>query len=88
MVSEAATVEEGEIGDNTMVIADASRAFFEAKATRDVCVELVDEDKTEDDRKQDRVGWLRLSMYGTRDGGGENRERVWDVHGGGGMGRG
>ena len=67
MVSEAATVEEKTIGGKTMVIADVSRAFFETVAIRSVCVELVAEDRTEEDEKADNVGWLQLSMYGARD---------------------
>jgi len=67
MVSEAATARAGRTGDKVMLIADVSRAFFEAKARRKICVELVEEDKTVKDKEQDMVGLLELSMYGTRD---------------------
>ena len=50
-----------------MMINDASRAFFEAKATRPICIELPEEDRTDEDRRLDRVGLLKLSLYGTRD---------------------
>ena len=67
MVSEAATVRKGAGESKVMLIADVSRAFFEAKARRKVCVELVDEDRTAQDKEEDMVGLLELSMYGTRD---------------------
>ena len=51
----------------SILIADASQAFFEAKASRPICVELVDEDRSEKDRRLDRVGLLEKSMYGKRD---------------------
>ena len=41
--------------------------FFEAPAIRNVCVEIPKEDKTEADVRHDKVGQLRMSMYGTRD---------------------
>ena len=50
-----------------MMINDVARAFFEAKAMRTVCVELPTENMMEEDRKQDMVGLLRMSLYGTRD---------------------
>eukprot|EP00973_Karenia_brevis_P087955 12199118-Karenia_brevis.AAC.1 len=49
------------------MINDVAQAFFEAKATRNICIELLEEDKTESDKKADRVGHLRMSLYGTRD---------------------
>ena len=49
------------------MINDVARAFFEAKATRTVCVELPPESLTEDDKKNDLVGVLNMSLYGTRD---------------------
>ena len=48
------------------MIADVSRAFFEALATRDVCVELPDEALTEDEGRKDMVGEPNYSFYGTR----------------------
>ena len=50
-----------------MMISDVSRAFFEATARRDICVELVDEDLAPGEKACDLVGHLQLSMYGTRD---------------------
>ena len=50
-----------------MLVADVSRAFFEAAAKRKVCVEIVAEDRTEEDDKHDKVGLLQKSMYASRD---------------------
>ena len=50
-----------------LMINDVSRAFFEAPATRNICVELPKEDRTEPDVRHDKVGHLRMSLYGTRD---------------------
>ena len=68
LVHEAATVEQTK-GKHTKVIMidDVARAFFEAKAIRTVCVELPAESVTEEDRRQDMVGLLKMSLYGTRD---------------------
>ena len=49
------------------MINDVSRAFFEAPAVRQVCVEIPEEDLTAADRREDNVGHLRMSLYGTRD---------------------
>ena len=49
------------------MINDVARAVFEAKATRDVCVELPEEDISPEDRRRDMVGHLVMSLYGTRD---------------------
>ena len=38
------------------MVNDVARAFFEAPATRNVCVEILKEDKTEADVRQDKVG--------------------------------
>ena len=61
--------EAGTIGDEEKVIMinDVARAFFEAKATAKVCIELPEEDKTPEDVKNDNVGLLQMSLYGTRD---------------------
>ena len=60
LVSEAATISENgtTIDENVIMINDVARAFFEAKATRKVCIELPDEDKTPED-----VGQLQMSLY-------------------------
>ena len=46
---------------------DVSRAFFEAPARRDVCVELPEEALEEGESTADVVGKLMASLYGTRD---------------------
>ena len=66
LISEAATVEKSK-GEKVIMIADISRAFFEADAVRDICVELPKEAKDHKDEGKDVIGKLRLSMYGTRD---------------------
>ena len=43
------------------------RAFFEAPATRNIPVEIPKEVTTEVDIRHDKVGHLRMSLYGTRD---------------------
>ena len=47
-----------------VMINDVARAFFEAPATRAVCVELPPEAKA---GGRDMVGYLQKSLYGTRD---------------------
>ena len=49
------------------MFSDVARAFFEAEATRYICIELPDEDKTEEDWAEDNVGLLVNIFYGTRD---------------------
>ena len=66
LISEAATMKPGK-AKKGILIADVSRAFFEADARRKVCVELAPEDRTEKDVEMDMVGLLNKSMYGTRD---------------------
>ena len=53
--------------DKSILIADVSRAFFEAPATRDICVELPEEALGKGETSQDTVGKLLASLYGTRD---------------------
>ena len=68
LVHEAATVRSGEaMGSKVIMINDVARAFLEAPAMRNICVEIPKEDMTEEDRIHDRVGHLRMSLYGTRD---------------------
>ena len=43
------------------------RAWFEDPAIRDICVEIPKEDLTPEDTRHDKVGHLRMSLYGTRD---------------------
>ena len=66
LISEAATTEKDK-EEKVVMIADVSRAFFEAPVVRDICVELPQEAKSEEDQGKDIVGKLRLSLYGTRD---------------------
>ena len=53
--------------EKVVMINDIARAFFEAAAKRQVCIELPDEDKTASDKGKDLVGLLQMSLYGTRD---------------------
>ena len=48
-----------------LMINDVSRAFFHAKARRDVYVQIAEEDREPGD--EGRCGKLNFSMYGTRD---------------------
>ena len=68
LIHEAATVRTGEpLGSKVLMINDVSRAFFEALAKRNICVELPKEDNTEMDIRHDKVGHFRMSLYGTSD---------------------
>ena len=68
LVHEAATIRQGEdMNSKVIMVNDVSRAFFEAPAVRQVCVELPAEAKDEKDKGRDVVGKLKLSLYGTRD---------------------
>ena len=62
--SEAATIGRQE---KVVMVNDVRRAFFYAKALRPVWVELPQEDYTDKDAKEDNVGLLEMSLYGTRD---------------------
>ena len=64
LLSEAATLDESRVR-KVIVLNDVGRAYFEAIATRRLCVELPDEDKCDCDG--DVVGLLEKSLYGTRD---------------------
>ena len=46
---------------------DVAKAFFEADMIKELCVEIPTEDKTEEDWNRDNVGFLKKSLYGTRD---------------------
>ena len=52
-------------GGEVIMVNDVSRAFFHARACRDVYVQLAKEDQQEGDER--RCGRLNFSMYGTRD---------------------
>ena len=64
ILSEAATMGKEE---KVIMINDVRRAYFYAKALRPIWIELPEEDYTEEDMKEDRVGLLEMSLYGTRD---------------------
>ena len=49
----------------SLLIADVSRAFFEAPAKRDLCVELPEEALAAGETVADTVGKLKASLYGT-----------------------
>ena len=66
LVHEAATVEgEEEEQEKVVMVNDVSRAFFEAKAIRKLCVELPSE--CPESWGGCNVGLLKQSLYGTRD---------------------
>ena len=68
LIHEAATARpHEEMGSKVLMVNDVARAFFEPPAIRNVYVEIPKEDKTEADVRHDKVGQLRMSMYGTRD---------------------
>ena len=48
------------------MIHGVARAFFEAPATRNICIGIPKEELSEADRRHDKVGHLRMSLYGTR----------------------
>ena len=49
------------------MINDVARAFFEAPAMRNVCVEIPEEGMAEEDKRHDNAGHIQMSLYGTRD---------------------
>ncbi|MDA8582617.1 hypothetical protein N9L68_00260 [bacterium] len=68
LIHEAATVRPNDpLGTQVFMINDVSRAFFEAPATRNLCVEIPSDDNIVLDVRHDRVGHLRMSLYGIRD---------------------
>ena len=84
LLSEAATVEDGKVGEKVVLVADVKKAFYEAVAGREICMEVPEEDKTEEDIKEDVVGELVMAMPGTRDAANLWQEEVarWAKHGG------
>ena len=68
LIHQAPTVgDEGDTHSKVIMVNDVSRAFFEAPAMRQVCVELPNEDLSAVDKQLDSVGHLQMSLYGTRD---------------------
>ena len=60
----------------SILIADVSRAFFEAPAKRDLCVELPEEALEGEETTMSTVGKLLASLYGTRDASANWQEEV------------
>ena len=60
----------------SILIADVSRAFFEAPAKRDLCVELPEEALEGEETTTNTVGKLLASLYGTRDASANWQEEV------------
>ena len=69
LLSITATKPKKDEASKTIMINDVSRAFFEApmQEGRNICIELPEEDLTEEDKRNDMVGYLNMSLYGTRD---------------------
>ena len=77
LVNEAATVRSNApLGSKVFMINDVSRALFEAPATRNLCVEIPSEDETVMVANHDRIGHLRMRLYGTRDASNNWQEEV------------
>ena len=74
--SEAATIGEEE---KVIMVNDVRRAFFYAKAMRPAWIELPPEDYREEDKENDHVGLLEMSLYGTRDAA-QNWQNTVEVH--------
>ena len=61
LIHEAAIIRKRDgMHDKVVMINDVARAFFEAPAVRQVCVELPDEDRADDEA--DMLGRLRASL--------------------------
>ena len=76
LLSEAAIVDDGEVGEKVVVVADVKKAFYEALAKRAMAMELPEEDLTEEERLEGIVGELVLAMPGTRDAANSLQEEV------------
>ena len=83
ILSRAATCDAGLLDGSTnggtrkcIMLADVSRAFFEAPARRDLCVELPAEALESGETAADTVGKLAASLYGTRDASANWQEEV------------
>ena len=73
LISDAATVQGNE--ERVIMINDVARAFFEAPAKRNICVELPEEEL----QGEDCVGLLLQSLYGTRDASANFQEEIRKV---------
>ena len=68
IVSEAGTLRTTrKVREIVIMLNDVARAFFEAKAIRELCVEIPMEDRVAEDDEEDNVAILEKSLYGTRD---------------------
>ena len=76
LLSEASTVEEADVGTRVVIVADVKKTFYEALAKRRICMEVPEEDKSDEDKTQDVVGELMLAMPGTRDAANSWQEEV------------
>ena len=65
LIGEAATIEDEH--DKVVMINGVPKAFFEAPARREVCIELPEEEFEIPQDGNDYVGYLEKSLYGTRD---------------------
>ena len=63
ILARAATIKSGR--KNAVMTVDVSRAYFNAESTRDVYIEIPVEDRQPGD--ENKIGKLRLCLYGTRD---------------------
>lgn len=63
----AATIDEGAKTSKVITVNDETRAFLEAPAVRQVCIELRVEDRSHTDIELDTVGRLPMSLYSPRD---------------------
>ena len=59
--------EKEQVGCIFHLIHDVARAVFEALARRNICVGIPEEDLSAEDKRHDKAGHLRLSLYVTRD---------------------
>ena len=68
IISNAATIDrgggQGRERRKELMVNDVSRAYFYAPATRNIFIELPDEDEY---AQEGEVGWLNVCLYGTRD---------------------
>ena len=55
------------MGSKVLMVNDVARAFFEAPAIRNVCVEIPKEEWAEAYVRHAKVGHIRMILYGTWD---------------------
>jgi hypothetical protein len=77
IISMTATMSKGKSAKEKVIMTnDVARAFFEAKMKRTVCVEIPAEADVGELEREDAVGLLELSLYGTRDAAANFQEEV------------